>query len=57
MRFKTFLLESLQKVYHATPIDALFAILKSDKLELVPNMAKVEKDLGGKEKYYYLSTM
>lgn len=58
MRFKEFYLtESLQKVYHATPIDALFSILKSNKLELVPNMLKVEKDLGGNGKYYYLSTM
>lgn len=58
MRFKTFYLtESLQKVFHATPTDALFAILKSNKLELVPNMLKVETELGGKGKYYYLSTM
>lgn len=58
MRFKEYYLtESLQKVFHATPTDALFAILKSNKLELVPNMLKVEKDLGGKGKYYYLSTM
>lgn len=57
MRFKEFLNESLQKVFHATPIDALYSILKSDKLELVPNIAPVEKHLGGKEKYYYLSTM
>lgn len=57
MRFKQFLLESLQKVYHAAPIDSLYAILKSDKLELVPNVLKVEKDLGGDGKYYYLSTM
>lgn len=57
MRFKEFLNESLQKVFHATPIDALYSILKTDKLELVPNIASVEKHLGGKEKYYYLSTM
>lgn len=49
--------ESLQKVYHATPLNALYSILKNDTLELVPNIANVEKALGGKEKYYYLSTM
>lgn len=57
MRFKEFLLESLQKVFHATPIDALYSILKTDKLDLVPNVAKVEKSLGGSDKFYYLSTM
>lgn len=54
---ESYLVESLQVVYHATPIEALYAILKSGKLELVPNMANVEKSLGGKDKYYYLSTM
>lgn len=49
--------ESFQKVYHATPLNALYSILKNDTLELVPNIANVEKSLGGKEKYYYLSTM
>jgi hypothetical protein len=54
---ESYLGESLQIVYHATPLDGLYSILKSDRLELVPNIMNVEKDLGGKDKFYYLSTM
>lgn len=57
MTFKSFYLtESLQKVYHALTLNALMEILKTDSIELSPNMSSVEKDLGN-DKYYFLSTM
>ena len=57
MNFKQFYLtESLQKVYHALSLDSLLKILKTDSLELNPNISKTETDLGNK-KYYFLSTM
>lgn len=55
MRFKQFLLESLEKVYHALPEKALISILKDDRIEFVPNTSIERKD--DKEKFYYISTM
>jgi hypothetical protein len=53
---ESLLLESLQKVYHATYLDNAISILKNDEIELNPNIAKVEKQMGP-DKYYFLSTM
>ena len=55
MRFKQYLLESLQKVYHALPEKALISILRDDRIEFVPNTT-IEHQ-GKNEKFYYFSTM